>query len=107
MNLLQDLNVLTNIPEKSLSKLVNVSINSICTGAWEALNSEEDVLSVDIGLGILYIKLVDEDFKYHFVPSDTFSKELKNSKTSQISPLSPRLLGSLKTKFLEVYKDIC
>lgn len=107
MQLKNDLNVLTNIPEESLDRMCHLIVMAICMGVWESKQDGEDITTVDTGIGTLYVKAVGSDFKFGFEPSDEFRKELKKTAESDSAPLMPKLIGSLRDKFMEVYKEIC
>lgn len=105
--LMNDLNVLTNIPERSLSRMAHLIVMSICTSVWEDKQSNKPVTEVDTGIGILRIKKVDNEFKFAFEPSDEFRKELKKAYKSDAAPIMPKLMNALRNGFMEVYKEIC
>lgn len=105
--LMNDLNVLTNIPERSLDRMAHLIIMSICTSVWENKQSGSALTEVDTGIGILRLKRVDNEFKFAFEPSDEFRKELKKAYKSDTAPIMPKLMNALRNGFMEVYKEIC
>lgn len=107
MTLMNDLNVLTNIPERSLDRMARLIVMSICTGVWEDKQSGNPITEVDTGIGVLRIKKVDEEFKFAFEPSGDFHKELKKAYKSATAPIMPKLMNALRNGFMEVYKEIC
>ena len=104
----KDINILTNIPEKALKKVSDLSMDAISTAVFEDFLGSEDITEVDIGIGILRIKHENvNDIRYQFTPNPMLSKEIEYALKNNEAPLHAKLNNSLRAKFLEVYKEIC
>ena len=77
INLVKDVSDLTSIPEKIISKLVSTAIYAINDGLSEL--EDEDYLDVDLGLGVLSIKLEGDTLSYHFTPSEELTSTNKET----------------------------
>ena len=110
IDIINDLSTLSTIPQKTLDKLVRKAVYCINDAVIEDKLADEDITSVDIGIGILYIKhqgTAANNIKYKFEPSVYLSKSLEESLTNGTNPLEDLLLTSLKDKFTSAYKDLC
>ena len=67
--LTEDLSVLTTIPEKHLEKIVDKIYYVISETVLEHLIEEKQVAEIDIGIGTLYIQLLENSIKYKFIPN--------------------------------------
>ena len=61
---IKDVSTLTTIPEKTIMKLVQKFIFSICETVLEDIKDEQEVTELNIGLGTLYIKHVNDEIKF-------------------------------------------
>ena len=85
-NIVNDLSVLTRIPNKTLSELVhklNLCIGSIIA---DAKTSGEEAVVINIGLGTLSINLVDMQCK--FMPGRELKSTIKSCVSAQM-PIDP------------------
>lgn len=107
----KDVSTLTTIPEKTLDKYNKKIMYCICEAISEQLSDEtndNDIISLDLGYGTLFVKVIDENnLKYHFKPSDFLDKEIKATLSGEESSLVKYLNESLETKFTDVYKNLC
>ena len=109
-NLIQDMSILTTIPEKTLAKFFRKMVFCICEEIKENIldeNSDKEITEVDIGIGKLYIKVVGAEVKYKFEPSDYMQKAVIATVTEKENPLADFLSKALGKKFVDLYKDIC
>jgi len=105
-NIIQDMATLTTIPEKNLSKLIDVSIYCISDAIQECLKQEETIAEIDIGIGILYIQCLGNNIKYKFIPSDRLDKAVKETLINKLNLLEIKLETSLVSKITNIYKDL-
>lgn len=110
IDIINDISVLTTIPAKTFDKLVKKSVYCICDAIVEDRLGDEDITTVDLGIGTLFIKHLSDSgdgIKYHFEPSVYMSKAIKACISTNQNPLEDVLLTGLKEKFIDVYKDLC
>ncbi len=105
-NVISNLSSLTLVDDPLLQKMVMLSEDCICDYLLEGIQKEEDVIEVDIGIGILYLNIVDEELNYKFVPSKRFENKLKKTAYLEASPLVAKLEKSLDKKFTNAYKEL-
>lgn len=106
-NTIEDLSILSTVPEKTLAKLFKKMVYCICDSVAQDHLDNKEVTVLDIGIGILYIRHIGEAVKYHFEPSDYLKDSLNKTLVNGENILEDVLNDSLVEKFVEVYKDIC
>lgn len=105
-DLIKDLSTLTTIPEKALQKLNNKSYYCINEAVLETLLAKKELVEINIGIGTLYIQLLDNSVKYKFIPSPEMEKNIKNTVINNQNSLQNVLESSLVNKIINTYKDL-
>lgn len=105
-NLLEDVSTLTGVTEKTLEKLINVSNYCIGHSVHETLCQKQDVTTIDIGIGELVIRVIDEGIQYRFVPSVALEKSLVQTVVGKTSPMIVQLENKLQDKIDKAYKEV-
>lgn len=104
--LAEDLAILTTLGKYSIEKIVRLAMLSIGHDVYEGIEEKEPVTEIDIGIGVLYIIIEEEQIKYKFVPS----KQLENVVTSAVvnkqSPLANRAEDVLVQRVQAAYKEL-
>lgn len=106
MDLNEKISAISTIPVEALNnvgKYINVvHSHDVCT----QLNDGKDTFELDLFEGKLYIKMVDDNIKYKFIPSESFNQvvvdTIVNKESLLITTASDRLKGTLTN----TYKDI-
>lgn len=110
-NILIDVATLTALPQKTLEKLSRKAIYSMCDAIYEhKLSGSDDVLDLDIGIGVLKVKIIGNDIKYRFKPTDIFAKYIRKmlENIDSYEPFSSKIaIEDLTKKFDQIYKDLC
>lgn len=106
-NIVNDVSKLTTIPEKTLNKLNQKFIYSICEQIQEDILEEKEISELDIGLGTIYIKYVGDEIKYKFVPNSELEKAVYATVVKKLNLMETTLNEALAKKFIDVYKDLC
>ena len=102
---LEDLNVLTTIPLTALQALKDKGIDCIAHSVLENVLSKNPLTELDIGIGILYIKLEDDSIKYRFIPSKKLEDTVASTILTKQSPVISRVETALKEKVESTYKN--
>lgn len=109
-NIVNDVAILTSIPDKTLAKFFRKMVFCICEAVQETLLDEsniKDITELDIGIGKLYIKHVGTEVKYRFEPSEYLEKALEQTLVEKKNVLENFLDDTLNKKFVDLYKEIC
>lgn len=106
-NILNDVSVLTSIPEKTLTKLNEKVLYSICEIIKEDVIAGKEISELDFGLFKVYVKHNEGEIKYKLIPSQATSKVIENTVNNKLNLLENTLNDVLAKKLLQVYKDIC
>ena len=107
-NLIEDVSVLSTIPEKTVVKFFKKLCYCICEAVEEDRLNNKDISSLDLGIGVLHIKHTkNEEAKYKFIPSKYLRKAVSMTVEEDKNVLEDALNNSLIEKFTEVYKDLC
>ena len=105
-NLITDLSTVTTIPESALSRLCEKCENIISYSVYESMQDSEQVVSVDIGIGILYINIQEDIIEYKFVPSSNLEQKVLQTSEGKYKPLIGEVEKTLKNRILSVYKEL-
>ena len=105
-DLIKDVATLATIPEKSLVKLVDKSYWCISNEVIESLKQGDTVTEIDIGIGILYIKVIDDTIQYKFIPSAKLNDTVKDTVINKRNILEDTLEKTLVNKIVDTYKDL-
>ena len=105
-NIVEDLSTLTTISQTTLNKLVKQTDYIICDGVHESILKNENITTVDIGIGTLLIKVGEEEIKYKFIPSNTLENTLIWTIDNHESPLVSKIESTLKDRVFNVYKEL-
>lgn len=105
-DMLDDLSILTTIPKSVLEKLTTKSIDTICYDVREQQLQNLPLTEVDIGIGILYIKLEDDAIMYKFVPSEVLENKVLKTVNKQYKPVCGLAEASLKKRIMNAYKEL-
>lgn len=105
-DLIKNLGILTLIKHSILKKMVEISENCICDSVLDAVQSEEDIISINIGIGTLFINIVDYEISYKFEPSQRLEKKLIKSIDTGESPLVQNAETKLNKKIVNTYKEL-
>jgi hypothetical protein len=105
-NLPNDLSVLTTIAPSNINSLVKLSETVISHALIESVKDREEYAEIDIGIGVLYIKVTEDGMKYKFVPSEHLSSVLERSVKTGKSQLSLKVDEVLGQRIMNTYKDL-
>ena len=103
-NIVNDIGVLTKVPNKILEALVdkiNLCIGSIIV---DAQKSGEQTIVINIGIGSLSISLADMQCK--FVPSKALKTTIKDCLTKSVDPLELELEEALSSKLIAICDEV-
>lgn len=110
-NILTDVATLTALPQKTLEKLSRKAIYTMCDSIYEyKLSGTDEVLDLNIGIGVLKVKIIGNDVKYRFKPNDMFAKYIRKmlDNVDGYEPFCSKLaVEDLTKKFDQIYKDLC
>ena len=104
-SLIEDISALTTIPQTSLNSLSNKAIYCICNDIEEAVLSQDDELSIKMGIGTLKIKIIDDVVEYRFEPSKELEKNVNNTIIDKKNPLVATAEKTLVKRIVTTYKD--
>lgn len=105
---LTDLEKLTQIKATTLEKLVSCLEYIIVDNVSEKnmLATNDSIINLDIGIGVLTIAVVDDNVKYYFKPSSSLEKGLINAINNNENILETKLTNSINSHIYKVYKDM-
>ena len=105
-NLLSDLSILSGVAVTNLEKLSLLSGDIISHAVFEAKLNHEPVAEIDIGIGLLYILISEEELKYKFIPSSTTQFAVKQTLAKNRSRLIDKVDSTLSRRIMNTYKDL-
>lgn len=104
-NIVTDIAALTTIPAGSLNRLVEKAALCICNDLEEELLKDNNLVSVDIGIGNLQILVDDNDLKFRFIPNKKFEAAVRATAVDKKNPLIEKTEVTLARRITEVYKN--
>lgn len=105
-NLIEELSVLTTIPEDALNRLRNKAMWCIVDSFVEDKLIDKNESKVDIGIGTLVINDEEDCIYYKFIPNETLEQAIIQASIKKRSPLENNLEKGLASKIINTYKDI-
>ena len=104
--LVNDISSITGIQQFTLEHLVDKCNLCICHDVFESVYCRNDTCEIDIGIGILYIKLEDDMIKYKFIPSKKLEESVRTTVSTGVSPLIETVEDTLKSKVENAYNRL-
>ena len=104
-NLLEDLSILTTIPQSSLNQLARKEVYCLCDCVEEVVLSGDNMLSVKTGLGTIKLELGDSDISYRFEPSKELEDGIIKTIVNKKNPLVESAEEKLVKRITNAYKD--
>ena len=105
MRIENDLSATTSIPISSIQKLLDRYQDILCYYLQSQLNTSNEYYELDIYIGTLLLKVVDNNLIYKFIPSTRFEKELVETLTTKESPLVTKLEQAVTDRIMDAYKE--
>ena len=105
-DLLKNVSALTLIKPSILNSIINVTEDCISDYALDIYESDNDIMEIDIGIGTLYINIVEDELTYKFVPSKRLEKKIINTVNSGESYLAIDIESKLNSKLFNTYKEL-
>lgn len=104
VNIMNDVGTLLRIPTKVTTELTDKACICISSAISEAKNRGETQTSVNIGIGILSINLVDMQCK--FVPGKNLKTAIKQAMAAPNDPLELMLEQAFADKLLAICEEV-
>ena len=105
-NLCKDLSVLTSTDKRIFDKLISNANFCICDYLENtALNNEKEC-SIDIGIGILKIKIGEDTVSYSFIPSQQLESEIISTLENQQNFLVSSVDALLVSRLNKLYDNL-
>lgn len=105
-NFTEDLSTLTGIKQNTIKNLITNSKDIIGHCILESVLNREPVCNVDIGIGKLYINIVDTDLTMKFIPDNSLIKTIKTTIDKQQSPITNKLVSNIEKQINHTYKEL-
>lgn len=105
-DLINSLSSLTLVKSSILLKIADDSENCICDCILNTVEEDEDVTSINIGIGNLYVNITDDELTYKFVPSKKLEKKILKAIETGDSPLVAAVEDKLNQRILNTYKEL-
>ena len=106
VDIVKDLSTITTIPVRTLDKLISQSDWCICNAIEETILSGNDTVCVDIGIGLIYMSINNNEVQYKFVPSSKLEKYVVDTVVNAKNPLTINLESTFINRILKTYKDM-
>lgn len=104
-DLIKDISVLTTIPESTLNSIVKKCMECISHNIVECKHGLKSDCEIDIGLGILYINIINDSVQYKFIPSKKLEDIIANAILYNEDLLQNLIENTLQEKLKNIYKE--
>lgn len=101
-----DFSSLTNISVSALSSIDKKKMALMCSYIKEGIESGENEISVDIGIGELIFIIENEEMRYKFIPSCKFEKMIVDTVVDGTNPLLKLVEEKVGQQTLQIYKEL-
>lgn len=105
-NLKESISKITSVAEYNLQSMIEKSNLIIAHAVTEAMLEHNDLVEVDIGIGILIIHKDGQDIIYKFIPSAKLKSAVNYCIEYNESPLAMELDTSLGDRINTTYKEL-
>lgn len=105
-NVLNDLSIITTIPQATLVKLMDKLNWCICNSVEESILKSETITEIDLGLGKLILSVENNFLEYKFIPSIKLESNIIKTIKEKKNPLIHQLESSLADRIVNTYKDM-
>ena len=106
IELSDDLSILTGVSKLSLDNLAERAMFCIGHNVLERLISRDNQCEIDLGIGILYIKIETDNIKYKFIPSKKLEDIIATTITHKESPISLKADKVLGERIENAYRAL-
>ena len=103
-NIMSDVGTLLKIPTKVTAELTDKACLCIGSAISEAKRRGEEYTTINIGIGVLSINLLDMQCK--FVPGKNLKAAIKSALGSQTDPLELTLTKAFAEKLLAICEEV-
>lgn len=105
-NLLKDVSNITRLRNSVMNTITDISKYCICDYIDNLKINDEDVAEIDIGIGVLFIEVLDDEVKYQFKPSSSLEKNIVNTIVDENNPLVQAAETNLEKRIYNTYKGL-
>ena len=105
-NLYNDLATVTNSNKDVFNKLVKNSNFLICNYLEDTTLNNENLCTIDIGIGVLKIVIEEDTVRYSFIPSKELETEIINTWENNQSYLTSVISSKLTSQLNKLYDNL-
>lgn len=105
ISVVTDVSELTNIPMSTLNELINIAELSIGHNIYEKQLGVENTMKVDIGIGVIVIRVESDKIMYKFVPSEKFETKIVDALNNK-DVLRIHLCNSLNERIESTFRRL-
>lgn len=102
----KDISLFTGLSEDNISYITNIIEDIICEDVYESIINHESVTEINLGYGILYIKLETESIKYKFIPNKNLIDNINNIFKNKEYTFKSKINKTLTDRITKTYKEL-
>lgn len=106
MKLSEELTELTCVAERNYDRIFDLIKSIISHEIAESLINKDDYATIDLGFGTLYVKNVDNEPKYKFIPYDDLDNIVRKTYRTGKSRLVNKVDETISSRIMNTYKDL-
>jgi hypothetical protein len=104
VHIINDIGTLLRLPSKVTTELTDKACLCIGSAIAEAKNRDEVQTTVNIGIGVLSINLVDMQCK--FIPGKNLKTAIKQAMAAQVDPVELMLEQSFADRLITICNEV-
>lgn len=97
---------LHDIEQDNIELIITHLENVISSIILSNLRDGENETSLDLGIGILSIRVFTDSISYQFIPSESLEKKLKDTAETYKDPLAQELKVKIDRKLIQIYREL-
>lgn len=105
-NLIEDISKLSNISISTLKNINSLGQNIISHDVLESVIKNNEKCIIDIGIGDLIIKRIEDNITYKFIPCEDLENKLIKVFNNKKSPLKEEIDKTLGKRVNDTYKNL-
>lgn len=105
-NINKDISLFTGLSEDNVAYITNIIEDVICEDVYESILNHESTTEINLGYGILYIKLEDDNIKYKFIPSKNLIDNINNIFKNNEYTFKSKINKTLTDRITKTYKEL-
>lgn len=104
--LIENLTQLTHVTEATLEKFIPITEYIVGHAVHESMCRDEELTTIDIGIGLLHIRVIGDEVRYKFNPSKNLCTVVEKTVVTRSSPIIQKVSSDIQEKINRSYREL-